>query len=329
MLSRAKINIACQMMLLIATAPLASGASLDSYDDWYQIELIIFKQNKQIDSNEIWPLDSLSYPNNIVKISTLEDLNPQTLRQLEDLLAHESLVFEEDISASDSAKLQPTDNFVFKSRSRTASIPTSIELETNEEVVDEVKILDSVDQPILENDADKENIADIMANQKSLAFESLDKSEHQLTSIARSISRSSLYKMLLHQAWLQPVSSIDTSKPILIQTGDHFDDTYEIDGTIEISRSRFLHLNTDLWFTEFTSRYQQASMPLTLNLSPETARKYTDVVNWESNRGRYLPMHAHRLVHSRRMRRSILHYIDHPKFGILIQIEKFTPAFDQ
>ena len=48
MLSRAKINIACQMMLLIATAPLASGASLDSYDDWYQIELIIFKQNKQL-----------------------------------------------------------------------------------------------------------------------------------------------------------------------------------------------------------------------------------------------------------------------------------------
>jgi hypothetical protein len=330
LLSRAKIIIVCQMLLLTA-APLASGASLDSYDDWYQIELIIFKQNKLLDSNEIWPLDSLSYPHNIVKISTLEELKPQTLKQLEDLLAYKSLVFEEDSSMPGSTQSQPADNFVFKSRSRKASTPTNVALETNENI--DVEILESIDQTLLENDGFQngfqESIEDLMVNQKRLAFESLDKSEHQLTSIARSINRSSLYKMLLHQAWLQPVSSIETIRPILIQTGDHFGDSYEIDGTIKISRSRFLHLDTDLWFTEFASRYQQTSTPLTLNLSPETAKKYANVVNWESNRGRYIPVHAHRLIHSRRMRRSTLHYIDHPRFGILIQIEKFTQALDQ
>lgn len=332
LLLQAKI-ITLLLALFINLVPSTAGASEDNYDDWYQIEMIVFKQNKLLDSDEIWPLASLSYPSNIVKISDVKDLAPQTLQQLEDMLSYEALVFEEDTVDSGNTNSSTNDNYLFKSRSRTASI------QANKVVTD--KIIDSNDtidealnlesQLLTQSELVQENIniETLLEDNGPVAFDSLDKSEHQLRSIARSINRSPDYKILLHQAWRQAVVSEENSMPILVQTGKHFDDFFELDGTINISRSRFLHFKTDLWFTEFTSKYQQASIPLTVNLSPDSAKKYPALVNWESNRGKYLPVHAHRMVHSRRMRRSTLHYIDHPRFGILIQIEKFTPTVSE
>jgi hypothetical protein len=114
--------------------------------------------------------------------------------------------------------------------------------------------------------------------------------------------------------------------PIMIQAGEHYDDRFELDGTITVSRSRFLHMETDLWFTEFAPLYQQSDMSRSTAenfVSPEIRRQFPAVAAWESNRGQYVPVHSHQLQQSRRMRSSTLHFIDHPRFGILVTVEAF------
>jgi len=332
------LRLQAKIFVLLYLLPLAPALAADNFNDWYQIELIVFKQKQVQSSDETWPLSDLRYPENMVYVapSDPQDLSPQTLGQLKDLLAYEALIFTNEGAPSESQVALSSSNFMFESRSRKAPVISTIEkgdrlkgdnLNNNDPNASQGAEFS------LENDATDEgldsnpNIIDLdtlFDPDLPLAFRALEKSNHQLNGISRSINRSSLYELLLHQAWLQPVTTASTSKPVLLQLGSHYDDSFEIDGTIKLSRSRFLHIDTDLWFTEFTSRYQQAFTPMTLDLPPAAANKYRNIVNWESNRGNYLAVHSHRLVHSRRMRRSTLHYIDHPRFGILVQVEKFV-----
>lgn len=328
------MRLQARLFILLLMLPLSSAMAAEKYDDWYQIEIIVFKQKQVQKSDETWPFTTLQYPANMVDISPLdlEDLSPQTLGQLQDILAYENLVFTDEGDLSAPQVTLPADNYMFKSRSRRAPTKPSTAVLVNETKEAEYRI-DPSNQNLTINQGDnnknpeqKDNVEPVELFNLDLpqAFKALARNKHQLNGVSRSINRSSLYELLLHQAWLQPVTSESTSKPVLLQLGSHYDDNFEIDGTIKLSRSRFLHIDTDLWFTEFTPRYQQASIPLTLDLPPKAAIKYRDIVNWESNRGNYLPVHSHRLMHSRRMRRSTLHFIDHPRFGILVQVEKFN-----
>ena len=91
------------------------------------------------------------------------------------------------------------------------------------------------------------------------AYKELDPAENDLDRIVRSINRSSLYRLLTHKSWRQPVVAVENAAPILIQAGHHYDDLYEIDGTIKLSRARFLHFSTDLWYTEFSPLYNTSN----------------------------------------------------------------------
>ena len=160
----------------------------------------------------------------------------------------------------------------------------------------------------------------LFATTETPVFKELPKSERLLNNLAGSIRRSSLYRILTHQSWVQPIGSETTS--ILLQAGKHHDETFELDGTINLSRSRYLHVNTNLWFTEFAPLFQIESTAANL-LSPKQRAEHPQVAQWEATKGQYIPIHAHPLQQSRRMRSSTLHYIDHPHFGVLVKIDNF------
>ncbi|MBD3670395.1 MAG: hypothetical protein HUJ29_06445, partial [Gammaproteobacteria bacterium] len=67
-----------------------------------------------------------------------------------------------------------------------------------------------------------------------------------------------------------------------------------IDGTIKLIRKRFLHIEVDLLYR--APYIEDAANPLAREQWPQ----------------------AFRLIESRRMRSSELHYLDHPMFGVLI-----------
>ncbi len=290
------------------------AAETNPIDQWYQVELIVFTLTNPMISDEIWPVDALSYPANMVSVSPLRDsaITPYTLAQLEQVLA---LGEPRQAGGSMENNNTPDSDYIFSSRSR-------LKLTKPQSIKPSGSLTE--DGPTGVVHFEPGDLDELFEQEQPDAFRNINTKNRLLNGIVRSINRSSLFKLMLHQSWLQPVLTRDKAFPVLVQTGKHYDDNYEIDGTINISRSRYLHVDTDLWYTEFAPNYSQQPSQLPLNLTADMASQYPAVVTWESERGNYVPIQTHRLKQSRRMRSSTLHYIDHPFFGIIVRVDEFT-----
>ncbi|MEM8843769.1 MAG: CsiV family protein [Pseudomonadota bacterium] len=151
----------------------------------------------------------------------------------------------------------------------------------------------------------------------------LPQEDYILNEQVRKLDNSRQYRVLKHFAWRQPVVDRDSAKPILIKTGFDFsglypertfqqiefsdtepypedesiDGVWELEGTLNVVITRYLHIYSDLVYR------MERSNPLYTNdaLQPEQV-----LVDYEVN--------SHR-----RMRSGELHYIDHPIVGILVE----------
>lgn len=307
------------LFTLLACSPLAEAET----DRWYQVEIVVFANTSATKTDEIWPLTPLQYPKDMVSIApeTDDGLTPLSLLQVQQLEAYQSLFDENAVvnTASDS-------DFLFESRSRFpahANMPTTevSDLLGGDEDGDEGTngTTDAGSGTSIETPLD---LSALFESSEVVPFKNLSSNQRMLNDLARSIRRSSLYRLLSHQSWLQPISSDATQ--ILLQAGNHYDSVFELDGVIGLSRSRYLHVDTDLRYTEFSPLFQGSGAAANL-LSPDQRNQYPAVAKWEANRGQYIPVHAHPLQQSRRMRSSTLHFIDHPRFGVLIKIENYDP----
>ena len=96
------------------------------------------------------------------------------------------------------------------------------------------------------------------------------------------LKRSERYTPLLHIGWYQPGYSRSKARAVHLLNLEK-----SLDGTVKLARERYLHLFVDLLYYD-----REAS-------------------SWGSKRSK--------LREHRRMRSRELHYIDHPRFGILVQ----------
>lgn len=130
--------------------------------------------------------------------------------------------------------------------------------------------------------------------------------------------------ILFHSTWRQLLKRGKTPEDevnpaILIRGGKNFDDHYELEGSISLRLSRYLHFKTHVWLsrfipasTEIVSTWQALpSFPVA------AASSNTDITET-------LPQYQidEIVLHqqSRRMRSHEVHYIDHPKIGMVIQL---------
>lgn len=120
------------------------------------------------------------------------------------------------------------------------------------------------------------------------AYSMLANSELKLGGVVSELRSSGVRKPILHIGWRQPVLERGKARPVWIQGGPQ---QYradgrampEISGTLLLTRSRFLHVWTDLMYLEPGSQG--------------------------------VPFH---MKDHRRMRSGEIHYIDHPMFGMII-----------
>lgn len=103
--------------------------------------------------------------------------------------------------------------------------------------------------------------------------------------IAQQLGRDGHYRLLSQARWQQTLdpSGKATVKPVRISGGT----AGELDGTILLYLSRYLHMDVNLLFRDNTS----SSAPLTFRLSEQ-----------------------------RRVKGQETHYFDHPRFGVLVRI---------
>ena len=98
------------------------------------------------------------------------------------------------------------------------------------------------------------------------------------------------YGIIGHGMWFQPVPDRSAPIPLLLQLGGQMaTGLYEVEGTISMTRGRYLHLDVQLWMNEQGSLIGQQNSFIELR-------------------------------ESRRMRSREVHYLDHPAFGMLVNV---------
>lgn len=137
---------------------------------------------------------------------------------------------------------------------------------------------------------------------KSLPADSLSLQED-----ADRINKQNNMKVIWHRAWIEPIQ--EQSKAILHPIDVHLLDrlNMHLSGRIQLYRSRYLHIDTDLVMqhSEVQPFLIEDSEAL-VDDQPETA----------SNPN----IRAGEIKLTRRMRSNELHYLDHPMLGVLVKV---------
>ncbi len=175
-------------------------------------------------------------------------------------------------------------------------------------------------EPILEADPHLDFLAKVAEFERTLEDRSqrwLPAEDLRLQREADRIARRGLGRILFHGRWLQAVPPREEPDPVLVTGGlplaavpsDH-----ELVGTVGVTLGRYLHFKADLFF-----------QGPGLGLAPAEA-----VMN---DAGQSLLLAADptadgagymQLTESRRMRSEELHYLDHPKLGLVVRIDPVT-----
>ncbi len=180
-------------------------------------------------------------------------------------------------------------------------------------------------------------------------FTRLGRNSLRMTRRQAALSNSPDYRVLFHEAWIQPVGSVEGRHTIRITGGSILDNgLYELDGYISIDKGRYLHFRNNLFINrQLTPAQSQrlirlrepAPAPPVENTQPESFSTVfgntpealgdtpeTTVVNDFPANNIVADFLTAQMEGGRRMRRDEVHYIDHPLMGILVYITAYNPG---
>ena len=166
-------------------------------------------------------------------------------------------------------------------------------------------------------------LQDIAAYEQDLIRRALVLSDElTLTPQVKTLNRQRHLRPLLHQRWLMPVPPRDAPLSVYVATENTprapatRSGHAKVEGFIELSVGRYLHLAPTLWY----HADNLGLAPITLPVAPlqfRAADAYRELRDVDTA---YMV-----LQQSRRMRSEELHYIDHPKIGMLVRIDPVPP----
>jgi len=321
------------LMAIVFNPTVAQGQ--EQLQGWYQIDVILFKPKSTDLDEESWPEVAGTYPTDVTAVTDGDVFKLSQLEQLDVLLPTVAVDVEPELGTNDFAfEGQSSRNRNRRVIERVTGVSDGVsDGDSNEDsggdsgngsneansaagIPAALSVEDIIDTALALSSANSEG---------ALAFSSRE-ANSSLQAILRSLRRSSRFTVLSQQSWVQPIGSEPT--PILIQAGQRYDDRFEVEGTLSFTRSRFLHLQTNLWYTVFEPRSGESNPFLAgfqSNLSDEILSQHPELVKVERERGQYFAARTHPMFQSRRMRSDELHYIDHPLFGIVVRINRFKP----
>ncbi len=176
-----------------------------------------------------------------------------------------------------------------------------------------VKIEEDLDLSISEDET-QSNIKAIPALEvKKSVFEIDSAREFSLSTEVSKISRSRDFRVISTKSWFQNIKSKDVAELIFIDS-DFFKGT-RIFGFFQLYKERFLHLNTKLYLSELDPLFSQDER-LIVGKNIFNEEKKLDIYEEKNQKVLY------EVMHSKKFRSGELHYVDHPKFGMLIKLTK-------
>jgi hypothetical protein len=143
--------------------------------------------------------------------------------------------------------------------------------------------------------------------------------ELELSEEGRRIGKSSNYALLAHMAWIQPGYAREDA--IAFPFAELAGAASGLHGDLTLQLSRYLHLQFNLAIDE------QPKTPAEESTAPlEAIISFPG--SWSSSETQPV-VPEYRIIEKRRMRSGELHYIDHPRFGVLTRISKVKPELLQ
>ena len=137
--------------------------------------------------------------------------------------------------------------------------------------------------------------------------------EFSLSAEVSKIARSRDFRVISTKSWFQNIKSKDVAELIFIDS-DFFKGT-RIFGFFQLYKERFLHFNTKLYLSELDPLFTQNER-LMVGKNVFNEEKELDIYEEKNQKVLY------EVVHSKKFRSGELHYVDHPKFGMLIMLTK-------
>ncbi|MEQ9464961.1 MAG: CsiV family protein [Haliea sp.] len=183
-------------------------------------------------------------------------------------------------------------------------------------------------------------------------FVQLPASAREFRGKAAYMERNGPYRVLFHEVWWQPIGNQRAALPLVLDRSGDTASYPPLQGTVTLYRSRFLHLETNLWLNTEGSylpgNWRMPAPPLApaslelvepplLQAELEEALEFDGMYDpsWDQIENAadegvgaataYPWRHAVLLQQQRRMRSSEVHYIDHPLLGVVIKLTPLTP----
>jgi len=195
--------------------------------------------------------------------------------------------------------------------------------------------------------ANKENAASKKLVPVYPPYTNLEIKSTRLLYAENRLKQNGQFKILSHTRWVQPLTEKESSIPLLFQAGNIYNDLYELEGTILVSVSRYIHIDSNLWLSSFTENqtlldtwWSEADEEQTLvpafNQSQFTksnqCSKNFNLINTQNVKEDarqeqsidYIITQIAQMKQSRRMRSNEVHYLDHPLFGIIVTTKPYS-----
>ncbi len=179
----------------------------------------------------------------------------------------------------------------------------------------------------------------------------------------KAMSRSNDFEVLEFAGWKQPLIKDQAGIPLTIKTGEQFGERYELEGQLTFRKNRYLHVKADLYLANYKEgtntnlqewlledklkagsfspiTHTKSNSPKESNViivqqeaittNPEISSIHNETnaaFYTEENVSNYIASNIAHMNESRRMRSGEIHFLDHPKFGVLVTIEPTDPPF--
>ena len=186
-------------------------------------------------------------------------------------------------------------------------------------------------------------------------FVKLAGSEMEFRGKAAYMRRTGRYQILFHESWVQPVESEADTLPIILDRSGDTRGWPDLQGSIKLYLSRYLHIETNLWLNtmgQYLPEYWRIpaaplgpqslivenpdlpevlietgaaaaleELPKTVEIRGENTGDVPDPIAMAPV---YPWHHAVVLKQKRRMRSTEVHYIDHPMLGVVVLVSPLT-----
>lgn len=186
-------------------------------------------------------------------------------------------------------------------------------------------------QYLVAQDAD----SNLLAPASPFQTRSIPAEQQDLSDAIKRLKRSREVRVFAEGAWQQSLAKESSALPLKIVAGRHYDSEHknnarnELEGSLTVRRSRYIHVDVDLVLSEFTSvpyddlknwffEYDDARWPTSWLTHPLAYPHPVLVAEGNS----YVPNNAYQLKQSRRIKDEEIHYIDHPVISMIVTVKK-------